>query len=86
MPSILAAMPSTVSSLRASSLKEGSPIMPVPPPISAMGRCPVLCIQCSIMICIRCPTWSEGAVGSYPIYPVTIPLAKALSNPSGSEI
>ena len=34
---------STVIILRKSLLPEGSPIMPVPPPIRAMGRCPARC-------------------------------------------
>jgi anhydro-N-acetylmuramic acid kinase len=46
---------STVSSLRDSSLKEGSPTIEVPPPISEIGLWPVACIQCSIMIWISEP-------------------------------
>ena len=60
-------MSSTVSSLRDSSLKEGSPTIEVPPPISAIGLWPVACIQCSIMIWISDPAWSEVAVASKPI-------------------
>ena len=55
------------SSLRLSSLPEGSPTMVVPPPISAIGLPPVCCSQCSIMICTSEPTCSDGAVQSKPI-------------------
>ena len=58
---------SSVISLRASSRKDGSPILDVPPPISAIGWCPVFCSHRSIMICISEPTCKEGAVASNPI-------------------
>ena len=58
---------SNVSSLRLSSLPDGSPTIVVPPPISATGLPPVSCSQCSIMIPTRLPTCSEGAVQSNPI-------------------
>ena len=67
MPALLASIASTVSSLRLSSLPDGSPTMVVPPPISATGLPPVSCSQCSIMICTSEPTCSEGAVASKPI-------------------
>ena len=67
MPALLASIASTVSSLRLSSLPDGSPTIVVPPPISATGLPPVSCSQCSIMICTSEPTCSEGAVQSKPI-------------------
>jgi hypothetical protein len=47
-------------------LAEGSPTRVVPPPISAIGRWPVCCSQCSIMIGNSEPMCSEagGAVES----------------------
>ena len=60
-------MSSSVRSRRLSSLPEGSPTRVVPPPISTIGLPPVCCSQCSIMIWIRMPTCSEGAVQSKPI-------------------
>ncbi len=60
-------MSSSVRILRLSSLPEGSPTRVVPPPISAIGRCPVCCIQYSIMIGNSEPTCSDGAVQSKPI-------------------
>ena len=60
-------MMSSVRSLRLSSLPDGSPTRVVPPPISAIGRWPVCCIQYSIMIGSSEPTWSEAAVQSNPI-------------------
>ncbi len=60
-------MSSSVRMRRLSSLPEGSPTRVVPPPISAIGRWPVCCIQCSIMIGSSEPTCSEGAVQSKPI-------------------
>ena len=67
MPSRLWAICSTESILRDSSLNDGSPILVVPPPISAMGLWPVFCIQRSIMIWTSEPAWSEVAVASNPI-------------------
>jgi hypothetical protein len=48
-------------------LKEGSPIIEVPPPISAIGRWPVFWSQCSIMIWISDPACRLLAVASKPI-------------------
>ena len=70
MPGRLESICSTVSSLRDSSLKDGSPILVVPPPISAIGRCPVFCIQRSIMIWTSDPACRLVAVASNPMYPV----------------
>ena len=39
----LCCMVSTVIMVRISVRPEGSPIMPVPPPMSAMGRLPAIC-------------------------------------------
>ena len=60
-------MISSVSTLRLSSLPDGSPTRVVPPPISAIGRWPVCCSQCSIMIGSSEPMCSEGAVQSKPM-------------------
>ncbi len=43
----LLSMSSTVSTFRRSDLPDGSPIMPVPPPISANGLWPAFC-KCAI--------------------------------------
>ena len=67
MPARLLAICSTVRSLRDSSLNEGSPILVVPPPMSAIGLWPVFCIQRSIMIWTSEPACSEAAVASKPI-------------------
>ncbi len=42
----------------------------VPPPIRAIGRCPVCCIQYSIIIGSSEPTCNEAAVQSNPMYAV----------------
>ncbi|MNL65476.1 hypothetical protein D3C87_1898110 [compost metagenome] len=67
MDAMLSSIISMVINWRASSLKEGSPTMPVPPPISEIGRWPVSWNQCSIMIWISEPACRLGAVGSKPI-------------------
>jgi hypothetical protein len=64
---MLASICSLLSSWRDSSLPEGSPTLVVPPPIRAIGRCPVFCSQRSIMICTRWPMCRESAVASKPI-------------------
>ena len=64
MASLLASMVSIDRMRRVSSLPEGSPTRVVPPPISAIGLLPLCCSQCSIMIEIRWPTCSDGAVQS----------------------
>jgi hypothetical protein len=51
----------------ASSRKEGSPTLVVPPPISTTGDVPVRCISRSSMICTRDPTCRLSAVASKPI-------------------
>ena len=64
---LFASMSSTVSSLRLSSLPEGSPTRVVPPPTSTTGLPPVFCSQRNSMIGSSEPTWSERAVQSKPI-------------------
>jgi hypothetical protein len=64
---MLAPIVSSFSSLRLSSLPEGSPILVVPPPITTIGLCPACWSRRSSMIDTRLPTWSEGAVASKPI-------------------
>jgi|GEM_PF-3647864 len=46
---------------------EGSPIMPVAPPITAIARCPARWKWARPMIGIRFPAWKEGPVGSNPM-------------------
>ncbi len=67
MPALLWAMSSSDSSLRASSLNDGSPIFEVPPPISTIGLWPVFCIQRSSMICSSEPMCRLSAVQSKPM-------------------
>ncbi len=64
IPSLLASISSTERIWRVSSLPEGSPTRVVPPPISTIGLPPHFCSQCSIMMEMRLPTCSEGAVQS----------------------
>jgi len=51
----------------ASSRKDGSPTLVVPPPINTTGRLPVRCIKRSSMICTKDPTCRLSAVASKPI-------------------
>jgi hypothetical protein len=67
MPSMLDAMSASLSSLRDSSLPDGSPTFVVPPPIKVIGLLPVCCSQCSIMIGSIEPACRLGAVQSNPI-------------------
>jgi hypothetical protein len=67
MPFRFSLIAASVRRRRLSSLPEGSPTRVVPPPISAIGRCPVCCSQYSIMIGSSEPTCSDGAVQSKPI-------------------
>ena len=67
MPSRLAAIRSSESSWRESSLPEGSPTLVVPPPMSTIGLCPVRCHQRSSMMGISEPTCRLSAVQSKPI-------------------
>ncbi len=67
MPLRFSPICASVRMRRLSSLPLGSPTRVVPPPISAIGRWPVCCIQCSIMIGSSEPTCSEAAVQSKPI-------------------
>jgi hypothetical protein len=60
-------MVSSVSWGREASLPVGSPTLVVPPPIRTMGLPPACCSRRSIMIWIRLPTCSEGAVASKPM-------------------
>ena len=61
---MLAAIVASSSSWPGIVRPDGSPILVVPPPISAIGRLPVFCSQRSIMICTRCPTCRLSAVAS----------------------
>ena len=67
MPAMLAAMVSSVSIWRDSSLPEGSPMRVVPPPSSTIGLWPCFCSSRRIMICTRLPTCRLSAVQSKPI-------------------
>ncbi len=51
MPAMLVAICASVSSWRASSRNDGSPMRVVPPPISATGLWPCFCNSRSSMIC-----------------------------------
>ena len=64
MPAMLAAICSSVSSWRVSSLPEGSPIRVVPPPISTIGLWPVFWYSRSSMMPTRLPTCRLSAVQS----------------------
>jgi len=55
-----------VSSARIVSFPDGSPILLVPPPISAIGRWPVFASHRNIMIVSKLPMWRLGAVASKP--------------------
>src|SRR5207253_1066135 len=59
--------------------------MPVPPPITAIGRCPARCIWASAMMPTRLPVCRLVAVGSKPWYRVTGPLSRARRRRSSSE-
>ncbi len=64
----LPTQPATVSgsfSVR-SAVGRGSPIRPVAPPTSASGRCPACWSRRTVSTWTRCPTCSDGAVGSKP--------------------
>ena len=61
------AMVSGVIMLRISVRPLGSPTMPVPPPIRAMGRLPAFCSLRISIRAIKCPTCRESAVGSNPM-------------------
>ena len=63
---MLASISALLRSERLASFPEGSPILLVPPPISAIGRCPVFCSQRSIMMVSRLPMCRLGAVASKP--------------------
>ncbi len=67
MPAMLAAISALVSSLRDSSLPEGSPTLVVPPPITTIGLWPERWSRRSSMICIRLPTCRLSAVASKPM-------------------
>ena len=67
MPFRFSSMASSVRTRRLSSFPDGSPTRVVPPPIRAIGRCPVCWSQYSIMIGKSEPTCSEDAVQSNPI-------------------
>jgi len=67
MPLRLSPIASSLRMRRLSSLPLGSPTRVVPPPINAIGRWPVCCIQYSIMIGNSEPTCSDAAVQSKPM-------------------
>ena len=60
-------MISGVIMVRISERPEGSPIIPVPPPIRAMGRLPAICRRFIRHRAMKCPTCRLSAVGSNPI-------------------
>ena len=66
MPAMLARRAPNESRFRSSLLPLGSPIMPVAPPITAMGRCPACWNRRKIIRAIKCPTCRLSAVGSKP--------------------
>ena len=68
---------SGVFSWRSAVFPLGSPIIPVPPPTSATGRCPCRCRCASAITGTRFPTCRLGAVGSKPQYAVTTPAPSA---------
>ena len=55
------------SRFRSDERPDGSPIIPVPPPTSAIGLPPWRWNRTMPKIGIRWPTWSESAVGSKPL-------------------
>ena len=60
-------MVSTVIMERMSVRPEGSPTMPVPPPMRAMGRLPAFCRRRMSISAMKWPTCRESAVGSKPM-------------------
>ena len=66
MAATLCSRVGTSSRLRSDERPDGSPIIPVPPPTSATGRPPCRCSRSSPKMGIRCPMWSESAVGIEP--------------------
>ncbi len=61
---MLAWISASLRSWRVSSLPDGSPTLVVPPPTMTIGLWPVCCSRRSIMMVIRLPTCSDGAVAS----------------------
>ena len=55
------------SNFRSSTFPEGSPIIPVLPPIRAIGVWPYFWNLISPIIAIKFPTCKLGAVGSNPL-------------------
>ena len=62
---VLGATVSAVFSVR-SPTSRGSPIIPVAPPASTIGRCPACWNRRRVSSGIRCPACRLGAVGSKP--------------------
>ena len=60
-------MVSTVIIWRISLLPEGSPTIPVPPPIRAMGLLPAICKRFIKQRAMKWPTCRLSAVGSKPM-------------------
>jgi hypothetical protein len=66
MPATLAARVSRSRRLRSVERPDGSPIIPVAPPTTAIGRCPASWRRRWITIGIRWPMCRLVAVGSWP--------------------
>ena len=75
-----------MSSWRSSSLPPGSPIMPVPPPASEMGRCPACWKRRSVQSWSRLPTWRLSALGSKPAYTVRPGSSSRLGNSESVDL
>ena len=71
-------------STRSADLPLGSPISPVAPPTSPIGRCPASWKRRMVSSRTRLPMCRPGAVGSKPPYRVTGPAASALRRSSRS--
>ena len=72
-----AATTSAVMSTRSDVRPVGSPMKPVAPPASAIGRWPASWKRRRASSGTRLPTWSESAVGSKPQYSVSGPAARS---------
>ncbi len=83
--STLAATDASSSRGRSSDRPLGSPISPVPPPITTIGLPPARWRCASSITGTRLPTWRLGAVGSKPTYPVTGPRASRARRPGVSS-
>ena len=70
---MLEATSASVSSWRSSARPPGSPMRPVPPPATTIGRFPASCRRRRVTSWTRLPTCRLRAVGSKPMYAVTPP-------------